>query len=96
MMRSFLISVRSEIIFDHFSVLHDKPDALEFGYVGYGVARNRDQIRKISRLDGANLVMPSSISAVLTVMARIASRAVVTQIAQTATTLFIELVLSSR
>jgi hypothetical protein len=45
------ISVRSEIILDHLSILHDKPDTLEFGNIGYGVARNRDQTSKFSRLD---------------------------------------------
>src|SRR5215469_11938889 len=59
MMRSFFISVRNEIVLDHLAILHDKPDTLEFGYVGYGVARYRDQISKFSRLDGANLVLPS-------------------------------------
>jgi hypothetical protein len=31
MTRSFIISVRSEIISDHLSILHDKPDALAAG-----------------------------------------------------------------
>ena len=53
MMRSFFISARSEIILDHLSILHHKPDTLEFGYVGYGVARYRNQISEFSRLDGA-------------------------------------------
>src|ERR1700691_2680268 len=53
------ISVRSEIIFDHLSILHDKPDMLELRDVGYGVARYRDQISKFSGLDGANLVLPA-------------------------------------
>jgi hypothetical protein len=51
--------VRSEIILDHLSILHDKPDTLEFGYVGYGVARYGDQISKFGWLDGTNLVLPS-------------------------------------
>src|ERR1700733_7596339 len=54
MMLSFFISVHSEIIFAHLSILHDKPDMLEFGYVGYGVAAYRNQIS-----DGANLVLPA-------------------------------------
>ena len=32
------ISVPSEIISDHLSILHDEQDSLELGYVGYGVA----------------------------------------------------------
>jgi hypothetical protein len=51
--------MRGKFIFDHLSILHDKPDTLEFGYVGYGVARYRDQVGKFSRLDGANPVLPS-------------------------------------
>ena len=47
-------SMRGKFIFDHLSILHDKPDALEFGYVGYGVARYRGQIGKFPNLDGAN------------------------------------------
>ena len=73
MMRSFFISVRSEIISDHLSVLHDKPDTLEFGYVGYGVAGYRDEISKFPGLDGANSSCQPSISAALVVMARITS-----------------------
>jgi hypothetical protein len=47
-MRSFFISVRSEIIPDHLSILHDEPYAFEFGDVGDGIARNSDEIGELS------------------------------------------------
>ena len=40
-------------------VFHHKTNALEFGYVDYGVARYRDRISKFSRLNGPNLGLPS-------------------------------------
>lgn len=51
--------MQREIIPNHLAVLHHKTNALEFGYVGYGIARYRGQIGKFSRLNGANLVLPS-------------------------------------
>jgi hypothetical protein len=33
------------------AVLHDKPDTLEFGYVGDGIAGNGNEVRKFPRLD---------------------------------------------
>ena len=38
MIGSAFLSVRSEIIFDHVAILHDKPDSLKLGDVGYGIA----------------------------------------------------------
>ena len=57
MVRRF-VSLHSEIISDHRSVLHDETDTLELGDVGDGIARYRDQISEFSRFDGANLVLP--------------------------------------
>src|SRR5690349_6717568 len=58
-MGSFFISVRSEIIFDHLSILHDKPDTLEFGYVGDWISRNGDEIREFPRLNRAHAILPA-------------------------------------
>jgi len=65
--------VRGKIISDHVAILHEEPDPLEFGYVGYGVARYRDQIGEFSPLDAAHAVCQTNISAAFVVMARITS-----------------------
>ena len=57
-LHTVFISVRGEIISDHLSILHDEPNPFELGDIGYGVARNRDQISQFPRLDGTNLVLP--------------------------------------
>jgi hypothetical protein len=59
MMRSLFISVRSEIIFDHLSILHDKPDALELGYVRDWIYRNSDGIREFPRLNRTYAIQAS-------------------------------------
>src|SRR5580698_951996 len=59
MMRRFFISVRSEIIFDHLSVLHNKPDPLQFGNVGEWIARDGDKISKSSGFNSSYAVLPA-------------------------------------
>jgi hypothetical protein len=59
MMRSFFISVRSEIMFDHLSILHDKPDTLELGDIGEGISRNGHEIGEFPWLNCTYAVLPT-------------------------------------
>src|SRR5579864_3178436 len=57
--RLVFISVRSEIILDHLSILHDKADAFDFRNVSDRISRDRHDIGKFPGLDGANTVLPT-------------------------------------
>src|SRR4029077_6274157 len=59
MMRRFFISMRSEIISDHLSILHDKPDTLWFMNVGDRVSGNGHEIGELPWLNRANPVLPA-------------------------------------
>src|SRR5579864_1483321 len=59
MMRRYFISVCSEIISDHLSILHDEPDPLELGDVRDRIAGNGNEVRKFSRLNGTDAVLPA-------------------------------------
>src|SRR5258708_17658719 len=47
------------VVPDDFATLHDKPNPLEFGDIGQGVARDSDQIGVLSLLNRSNAVLPA-------------------------------------
>jgi hypothetical protein len=73
MTRSFFVSVSSEIIFDHRSIFHDKPNALKLCDICDGIAGNGDDVGEFSGFDGTTRSCQPNIAAAFVVIARITS-----------------------
>jgi len=51
--------VSSEIIFDHRSIFHDKPNALKLCDICDGIAGNGDDVGEFSGFDGTHAILPA-------------------------------------